>query len=762
MIAEPVAAAGPSADRPADLFDFFEKVRTTNPFLNNRVDRALDPSFIDVPAIHEAAFDTVVGLGKQALAEDRGLGVVVWGEAGMGKSHLLARLNRATDAKADLPLIYLHNLQASPERLPRTVLRAVLQRLTRSQVRPFFRSPLFALLNAVLRIALERQGRTRGTWPQITAAYGAFLTPLAERDTAGGALFDSTVYEVLYQFYRAAHPGLRGAEEDLAALAVRWLSGEALDAEEARRLGLPAGRDPEGPVALADNQHVKQVLVALAQLARAAGRLLLLCFDQVDNLDEDQVKALARFLHDLLDSAGSLLIVTTGVKHTLLGFQQRGVITETSWDRIGQFEVTLGRLQREQGYPLLRARLLHFLEPFRGLKEIEERLREDPLFPLGVAWFDARLRDLPDFRPRDLLGWACDRWQQLQHDLASAPNEDWLKHRGEAPKPPPPPSPEDPEAARDRLIAERLGEHQALLLREPARLAVDADRLLALIEAALKQAQGGAYHLRTYRRHPIAKSGARGPYDLTVEQATAAEGPRSRVGVRVLAPEHPRNITTALERIIEADSPPERALLVTDERQELRPGKKGAELLAELEQRGPDRFLHFKVSLRQLAELDALQTVVGMARAGDLEVETAPGQRRAVTEEEVIAAHHRAGRYLAHPLLRELLGGPIAPAPAAAPAPPAAVVPADLDVQDARQFLMAKVALSGPVSVEELATLFVAERSGNGRPVLDVRGCAAALEQVARRLAAEGKLQATSGEHGLTLAPVKQPEAAAR
>src|SRR5262249_56803168 len=88
MIAEPVAAAGPSADRPADLFDFFEKVRTTNPFLNNRVDRALDPSFIDVPAIHEAAFDTVVGLGKQALAEDRGLGVVVWGEAGMCTSHL--------------------------------------------------------------------------------------------------------------------------------------------------------------------------------------------------------------------------------------------------------------------------------------------------------------------------------------------------------------------------------------------------------------------------------------------------------------------------------------------------------------------------------------------------------------------------------------------------------------------------------------------------------------------------------------------------
>ena len=44
MIAEPVAAAGSSAVRPTDLFDFFEKVRTTNPFLNNRVDGPLDVS----------------------------------------------------------------------------------------------------------------------------------------------------------------------------------------------------------------------------------------------------------------------------------------------------------------------------------------------------------------------------------------------------------------------------------------------------------------------------------------------------------------------------------------------------------------------------------------------------------------------------------------------------------------------------------------------------------------------------------------------
>jgi hypothetical protein len=563
-------------------------------------------------------------------------------------------------------VVYLHNLQAAPDRLPRAVLRAVLDRLTRGRVRPFWAAPLFRLMNAVLRAALRRQGKERGTWGEIAAAYGAFLAQRASRGAAGVAPFDLTVHEILFRFYQAAHPSRHGAEDDVAALAVRWLSGEALDTAEARRLDLTAEYDAEA----VDNQHVKQVLATLAQVARAAGRLLLLCFDQVDNLDEEQVKALSRFLHDLLDSAGNLLVVTTGVKQTLLRFLQEGVITETSWDRIGQFEVALGRLRREQGWELLRARLLRFLQPFRGLKEIEERLREDPLFPLGGAWFDARLHDLVDFRPRDLLGWAYDRWRQLQDDLDSAPHADWLERWGQGAKPPPPPPPADPQTALDRAVAERLAEHQARCLRDPKCPPVDGDNLLALLDAALKQTRGGPYRLRTYHRHAT-KSGTRSPYDFTVEQAAAPDGPVVRVGVRVLAPEHSRTVTVALERIASDEEPPDRALLVTDERQELPLGPKGRELLGELERRGPQVFRHVALPRRQLAELDALQAVIGQARAGDLEMEVAPGQRRAVTEDEVVAAYHRSGRYLANPLLRELLGGEATP-----PTPPADV-PAD-------------------------------------------------------------------------------------
>src|SRR5205807_4876361 len=99
-----------------------------------------------------------------------------------------------------------------------------------------------------------------------------------------------------------------------------------------RQIGVRPDSAADGAASLPDNQHVKLVLAGLTRLARRAGRLVLLCFDQVDNLDEVQVRALSRFLHDVLDSAGNLLLVTTGVRQTLLGYRQRGVITETSWD----------------------------------------------------------------------------------------------------------------------------------------------------------------------------------------------------------------------------------------------------------------------------------------------------------------------------------------------------------------------------------------------------------------------------------------------
>src|SRR5262249_3205568 len=104
--ASPPAAADPDT---TSLEGFFERVRSVNPFLDNRVNGPSTDTG-DVDAIHHEAFARLTELAHQALAARRGLGALLWGEAGIGKSHLLARLARWADQDQHACLIYLHNL----------------------------------------------------------------------------------------------------------------------------------------------------------------------------------------------------------------------------------------------------------------------------------------------------------------------------------------------------------------------------------------------------------------------------------------------------------------------------------------------------------------------------------------------------------------------------------------------------------------------------------------------------------------------------
>ena len=73
------------------LEDFFDRLRAVNPFTDNRVNKP-SAADVDVAEIHQAAFARLTELAQESLAGRRGLGVVLWGEAGVGKSHLLSRL----------------------------------------------------------------------------------------------------------------------------------------------------------------------------------------------------------------------------------------------------------------------------------------------------------------------------------------------------------------------------------------------------------------------------------------------------------------------------------------------------------------------------------------------------------------------------------------------------------------------------------------------------------------------------------------------
>ena len=272
------------------------------------------------------------------------------------------------------------------------------------------------------------------------------------------------------------------------------------------------------------------MLVALSRLALGAGQPFLLGFDQVDNLDDEQMAALARFLEALLDAAPNLLVVTAGVQATLLHWRQRRVIQDSAWDRLAQFEVRLQRVTPAEAERIVAARLADFFEAFRG----QARLPTAPLFPLGEAWRAEFLRDKVDLRPRDVVNWVREGFRREQEVLAREGGPAWLATWGrrqpvmEGPKT----DNDDAQQAIDRRVARQVAEHAAQRRHQPETLPPDADNLAGLVGGLLEQCRA----LGEYGIEAVGANGdeVRHPASLRPAAAPPCRGRRGTVlaGVR--------------------------------------------------------------------------------------------------------------------------------------------------------------------------------------------------------------------------------------
>jgi hypothetical protein len=635
-----------SAPSDPRLKRFFDEFPSLNPFFVNRVDAPNAPNS-DVREIHSAQFRKLTTLARQAGSLNRGIGVILWGEAGVGKSHLLSRLWSWTQTKQPAAFVYLHNLQVDAEHLPRYLLQCVVSTLTRNRVAGLYDSDLYRLIRDAIKEALRKAGITEGTQKQINAAYHRLIDDLIACNIAQPHLLDRTVFEVLWRFYlsaRFAHE--RGKPEEVAVAAVHWLSGKEIDEAEARALGLRPHR-PEEPIALAGNEKIKQVLAVLAQLALYRGMSFILCIDGVDNMGGERVAALWQFLHGLLDVTGNVLVISSGVHETMLKFLTTRVVQTSSWDRLGQHELALSRINGDSARRVLQERLDKSLDPFLDVKEVADARRSDPLFPLGTRWFNKRIGEGLEFRPRDWISWAEQRWTSQQERIEQLSPPAWLSQwdsEGDVK-----PSPQARlEELVDAKVAEKIADQLAQRRVAPHTLPPSADNLAGLVRGLLGQClpSGAAVE-------PPTNPKARSPYQVVLRL------PTGHIGLTFVTTASAVSATGHLRRLTDDSSGPNRVLLVTDERQPLPLGKlknaAGRQLLKQLEKRGEAHFEHVKLPFSDYAHLDALQGVIGMAVSDDLAVEFPPGQRKLITDVEVIQSHHRCDRYADQALLAKVL-----------------------------------------------------------------------------------------------------------
>jgi hypothetical protein len=640
--------------------EFFDGLLGSDPFSSNRVNGP-DQCLVTVDDIHRREFEQLCRLTTQVHTQNRALGVLLWSGAGVGKSHLLARLCDWADHEKKAFYLYLHNVLVSAENTPRHFLKSVVSTLVEGGA-SFEESPLYVMVQTVLKRTLKQNKVP----PPITRtiAHEAFLAATRSLPLRKDRL-NEVVFEVVFNFFVKVNtnPEIRGPARQNVNAIVDWLSGDGIDEDLAKEIGIvpqPHDRDADGLVRLQDNHQVEQVFLILAALCRLAGRSLLIVIDQVDNMRES-VSSLAEFCHSVLDHCQNLLLVMAGVKETIKTMLDTRVISEAQRDRIAEKIIDLHQIEPSQARAILETRLRPFQEKARGLPEIRRMIDSSPLFPLAEKDFELRFGQMAEIHPRSVVKWANTAWETEQSRIRELGGEAWLRGWSGSP---PPVAHGSLEEAIDAAVNEAVNDLIADRRKHAGMLPPDADNLATVTERLLRVCQGrAAYSLESVKRIPDDK-----PYSLEItERLPGTQNELVRTAVAIVAS---RNGTVArhpVQRLLDKvpDGIQHRILVTDEERTPLPMTRNILDTYNKLLALGPDRFQHVKLTFQQYVELDALRTA--MDDAVNIAIEYPGRTHSGLTREEVAESLHRQGRFLAHPLLKELLTEPeptaVAPVP---------------------------------------------------------------------------------------------------
>lgn len=395
-------------------------MNTINPFVNAIVADAWDQQVTDVPQIHARAFAACRAAFDQIRATGATHSVLLHGEPGSGKTHLLARMRNEfaclgeTEPARDpqrppLPAAVFSSmrLRAGSRMLCRHVRRALARDLLRPDPQRLTQLDWLLIHRAAPHVNRPAQAHR---WYRRLRRTGREAEAEAEAD------------ELLRRLSRDLQlPGnlaiiLRTCALGRNPRAVAdWLAEGTLADAQRDALGLlpaPEEADPE-----------EEALDAIEALSRLAGpRLpLVLCFDQVEALqthprDVEGPFAFGRMISALHDRMQATLLVT-GVQSTFLETMQQA-IRQADLDRLGETREALEPLSDELA-PLLVARRLDHAPSLAQAR----RSQADPCWPIGtdaVRHF-VRSSETAGCTPRRLIAFCRQRLDAWQSGRETAP-----------------------------------------------------------------------------------------------------------------------------------------------------------------------------------------------------------------------------------------------------------------------------------------------------------------------------------------------------
>ncbi|MGL4554700.1 MAG: ATP-binding protein, partial [Gemmataceae bacterium] len=273
-----------------------------NPFLDIKADHTdkLPPG--DVPELHADIYGAMRDAVGHARQIGQGFGLVMVGEAGSGKSHLIARLRKHLDPD---PRAVLVTLRMRTGRIGH-LWRPVRQQLFEELLKPLDYKSSGA--NGLLRLL----GNRFPAWASSQGDEGGLLNWLIGRKRQADLKPHLDAFArscPLHHDLLKVLPQL--ANPDLSSLADQWLRGSQLGEEDLHRLRL-------APVFPSEQEREDIAAEVVLSFLRLAGdkTTLALCFDEVEaiqagNWDKPVLREFATMAVTMLGQPGPRAVITS-------------------------------------------------------------------------------------------------------------------------------------------------------------------------------------------------------------------------------------------------------------------------------------------------------------------------------------------------------------------------------------------------------------------------------------------------------------------
>jgi hypothetical protein len=372
-----------------------------NPFRSSQADDCLTIPRGYLPELHVAAITACSATIAQARQAGQNLGLFLVGDAGSGKSQLIAhwRSKIISDPNAILFPIRMQGAYTG------NLWRHLRDKLVEELLRPLPASRNGA--DGLLRLLHNR-------FPKWEAAKKSPTTGLLSWFVSASEQADLSVHLEEYSRGNSFEHGLlrtlpQLTNRELASLAKSWLQGTQLDSQDLQRLGLQ-------PVFLSEQEQETESRKVVLSLLRLAGEktTCVLCFDELEAMqagtwDSEVLRQFTTQVTALMGEIGPRVVVTS-IRPKLLR-ELREVVEKSNVQKIAQQQVEIPYLTWEQSIQIAMARL----EGEPACQAARKQHPADTFWPLGRNFLEQLFhRYRRAMTPRHLILACSDEWNRLQ------------------------------------------------------------------------------------------------------------------------------------------------------------------------------------------------------------------------------------------------------------------------------------------------------------------------------------------------------------